>query len=609
MFRYKKELLRISVTSALLVLAVCLVHTVSLKQYWDLLLFLAIYTLIGYDIMIEAFCGIGRGQIFDENFLMVLATIAAFATGEYPEAVAVMLLYQIGELFQRYAVGKSRGSISDLMNLCPNRARILVDSKEVEVTPEEVEVGQIIVVKPGERVSLDGVVVSGQSMVDTSALTGESVPRFCRSGDRILSGVIALNGVLEIRTEKAFYDSTVSKILEMVENASAKKAKAEKFITRFARYYTPTVVLLALMQALVPPLFDGQWHRWIQNSMNFLVVSCPCALVISVPMSFFCGIGAASREGILVKGGNYLELLAKTDTFIFDKTGTLTKGSFEVTSVLPLENQQKILWAASIAERGSLHPIAQSIAKVAGEGEHGWSLTEFAGCGVKAEKDGVVILSGSDRLMEEYGIAYSEIETHGTVVHVAMSGNYLGAILISDLLKSDATAAVADLQQQGAKTVMLTGDQETVAAYIAKQVGISCYYAGLLPGDKVSKVEEILLKKKKNSVLAFVGDGINDAPVLMRADVGIAMGAIGSDAAIEAADIVLMRDNLSALPIAKRIAKKTMSIVHQNIVFALGIKLMVLALTPLGLVNIWLAIFADVGVTVLAILNAMRAGK
>ena len=414
-----------------------------------------------------------------------------------------------------------------------------------------------------------------------------------------------LNGVLEISVEKAFYDSTVSKILEMVENASAKKAKAEKFITKFARYYTPLVVFLALVQALVPPLFDGQWYRWIQNSMNFLVVSCPCALVISVPMSFFCGIGAASREGVLVKGGNYLELLAKTDTFIFDKTGTLTKGSFEVTSVLPLENQQKVLWAASVAERGSLHPIA----KVAGAGEYGWSLTELAGCGVKAEKDGVMLLAGNERLMEQHGIVCSEIEAHGTVVHVAMSGNYLGAILISDLLKSDATAAVTDLRQQGAKTIMLTGDQETVAASIARQVGISCYYAGLLPGDKVSKVEEMLLKKEKNSVFAFVGDGINDAPALMRADLGIAMGAIGSDAAIEAADIILMHDNLSALPIAKRIAKKTMTIVHQNIAFALGIKLMVLALTPLGLVSIWLAIFADVGVAVLTILNAMRAGN
>ena len=408
---------------------------------------------------------------------------------------------------------------------------------------------------------------------------------------------------------KAFYDSTVSKILDMVENASGKKAKAEKFITRFARYYTPVVVLLAVLQAVVPPLFDGQWVHWIQNAMNFLVVSCPCALVISVPMSFFCGIGAASREGVLVKGGSYLELLAKADTFVFDKTGTLTKGSFEVTQVIPEERRGEILAAAAIAERGSLQPIAQSITRAAGEGDPGWTITEQAGYGMKAEKDGTVILVGNWRLMEVNGISGVETDAVGTAVYVAKNGKLLGTVVISDALKPDTIEAVAALREQGAKTVMLTGDNKTVAAAVAKQVGVSHYEAGLLPGDKVEKVEALLARKDKKSVLAFAGDGINDAPVLMRADVGIAMGGVGSDAAIEAADVVLMHDRLSAIPLAKRIAQKTMGIVHQNIIFALGIKLLVLALTPFGLVSIWLAIFADVGVAVLAILNAMRAGK
>ena len=609
MSKHKKALLRIILSSAALGVVVAVTQLVSMPWYLDAVLYLAVYGAIGHDIVREAVGGIGRGQVFDENFLMVLATVGAFVTGEYPEAVAVMLLYQIGELFQRYAVGKSRGSISDLMELRPDMARVLVDGVETEVFPEEVEVGQVILVKPGERVPLDGVVLRGQSALDTSALTGESMPRPCTPGDSILSGVIVSNGVLEIQVEKAFYDSTVSKILDMVENASGKKARAENFITRFARYYTPVVVLLAVVQAVLPPLFDGQWIKWIRNAMNFLVVSCPCALVISVPMSFFCGIGAASREGVLVKGGSYLELLAKADVFVFDKTGTLTKGSFEVTHVLPEQRREEILAAAAIAERGSLHPIAQSIEKVAGDGEPGWSLTEEAGHGVKAEKDGAVILAGNRRLMASYGIKADETEQIGTVVHVARDGVYLGAIVISDVLKPDTIETVAALRSQGAKTVMLTGDNENVAAAVAKQVGVSHYEAGLLPGDKVEKVERLLAEKGKNRVLAFAGDGINDAPVLMRADVGIAMGGVGSDAAIEAADVVLMHDRLSAIPVAKRIAKKTMGIVYQNIIFALALKLLVLALTPFGLVTIWLAIFADVGVAILAILNAMRAGK
>ena len=605
----QKALTRIIFAAVGLAAAALLSHLISMPRVWVVVMYLAVYALIGYDIVVEAVSGIGRGQIFDENFLMVLATVGAFATGEYPEAVAVMLLYQIGELFQRYAVGKSRGSISDLMDLRPDTARILDNGEEREVFPEDVEVGQTILVKPGERVPLDGIVLQGQSALDTSALTGESMPRPCGPGDAILSGVIVTNGVLEIRVEKAFYDSTVTKILDMVENASGKKARAEKFITRFARYYTPIVVLLAVLQAVIPPLFDGQWVRWIQNAMNFLVVSCPCALVISVPMSFFCGIGAASREGVLVKGGSYLEMLAKADWFVFDKTGTLTKGNFEVTQVLPESRREEILAAAAIAERGSLHPIALSICKAAGEGEAGWAVTEQAGHGVKAEKDTNVILAGNRRLMESHGITVSACETVGTVVYVAKNGEYLGAIVIADALKTDTVDAIRALHQQGAKTVMLTGDNEVVAAAVAKQVGVSHFEAGLLPGDKVDKVEELLEKKDKNSVLAFAGDGINDAPVLMRADVGIAMGGVGSDAAIEAADVVLMHDRLSAIPVARKIARKAMGIVRQNIVFALGVKLLVLALTPFGLVSIWLAIFADVGVAVLAILNAMRAGR
>lgn len=605
----RKMLCRILASAAALALAALLTHMIAMPKLAEAAIYLAVYALIGYDIVREAIGGIGRGQLFDENFLMFLATVGAFATGEYPEAVAVMLLYQIGELFQKYAVGKSRGSISDLMDLRPDLARVLEDGQEREAFPEEVEVGQTIVVKPGERVPLDGVVLRGESSLDTSALTGEAMPRPCKAGDAILSGVIVKTGVLEIQVEKAFYDSTVSKILDMVENASGKKARAEKFITRFARYYTPAVVGLALAQALIPPLFDGQWVRWIQSAMNFLVVSCPCALVISVPMSFFCGIGAASREGVLVKGGSYLELLARSDIFVFDKTGTLTKGSFEVARVLPEERRAEILAAAAIAERGSLHPIAHSITAAAGEGESGWNITEQAGHGVRAEKDEVELLVGNARLMEQSGIAVQALETTGTLVYVARNGGLLGVIEVTDQLKPDTLEAVSALRRQGAETVMLTGDTEAVAAAVARQVGVSHYESGLLPGDKVRRVEELLARKEKNSVLAFAGDGINDAPVLMRADVGIAMGGVGSDAAIEAADVVLMHDRLSAIPVARRIARKTMTIVYENISFALAVKLLVLALTPFGLVTIWLAIFADVGVAILAILNAMRAGR
>ncbi len=603
MSRNKKALLRI-IAAAVLFAAVVLL---KLPGVWKTAAYLAVYLFIGYDVALEALGGIGRGQVFDENFLMFLATVGAFATGEYPEAVAVMLLFQTGELFEHYAVGKARNSIADLMELRPDTARLLADGQELEVLPEEVEPGQIIVVKPGERVPLDGIVLKGTSALDTSALTGESMPRQCQPGEEILSGVISTSGVLEIKVEKAFYDSTVSKILDMVENASGKKARAEQFITRFARYYTPVVVVLAVILAVIPPLLEGgNWVHWLHNAMNFLVVSCPCALVISVPLSFFCGIGAASRQGILVKGGSYLEQLAKVDTFVFDKTGTLTKGTFSVTQVIPEENREEILQTAAVAEVGSLHPIAQSVLEAAGmPTETGWNVTEEAGFGVTAKQDEQIILVGNERLLAQHGISAPPVETVGTVLFVAKDGKYLGAVVIEDALKEDSISAVRTLGEQGAETVMLTGDRAAVAAAIAEQVGVSRFEAELLPGDKVDRVERLL---KKDGVLAFVGDGVNDAPVLMRADVGIAMGGIGSDAAIEAADVVLMHDRLSALPKAKAIAKKTMSIVRQNIVFALGVKLLVLALSPFGLVSIWLAIFADVGVAILAVLNAMRAG-
>ena len=605
----KKTLLRIIVSTILFLAVVLATSLLELSSVAELILFLFVYTIVGYDIVMEAVGGIGRGQVFDENFLMVLATIGAFATGEYPEAVAVMLLYQIGELFQTYAVGKSRGSISDLMDLRPDTARVISDGVEKECIPEEVEVGQILLVKPGERIPLDGIVVSGCSALDTSALTGESLPRDCVPGDSVLSGSISMSGVLEIRVEKAYYDSTVSKILDMVENASGKKARAERFITRFARYYTPAVVILAILQAVIPPLFDGNWVKWIQNAMNFLVVSCPCALVISVPLSFYCGIGAASRHGILVKGGNYLEQLSKIDTFVFDKTGTLTYGEFRIVQVFPENRKQEIISLAAIAEKGSLHPIAQSILREAEDvSQTGWEVSEIAGHGVIAEKDSEIILVGNLKLMERYHIAVDDIrnEKQGTSLYVAHNGIFMGMITLADTLKKEAPAVIRELKSQGCETIMLTGDRDTVAGSIAKSAGIDQYSADLLPGDKVEKMEQLL--STRDGIVAFVGDGINDSPVLMRADVGIAMGGIGSDAAIEAADVVLMYDSLSALPAARRIAKRTMAIVNQNIVFALAVKLLVLAMTPFGIVSIWLAIFADVGVAVLAILNAMRAG-
>jgi len=606
----QKTLLRIVLSAVGLTVSIFVAANHSLPWYWELLPFLLVYALIGWDIVWEALQGIGRGQIFDENFLMVLATAGAFATGEYPEAVSVMLLYQVGELFQRYAVGKSRGSISELMNLRSDTACVLRDGAEQEIPPEEVRIGEVCLVRPGERVPLDGVVLQGESLLDTSALTGESVPRHCRSGEEILSGVIVLDGTLTIRAEKLYEDSTVARILDMVENVSGKKARAERFITRFSRWYTPVVVMLALMLAAIPPLFDGQWSVWIRRSLNFLVVSCPCALVISVPMTVFCGIGAASRAGILVKGGSYLEQLEKASIFLFDKTGTLTKGKFEVSAVVPEDRKEEILSAAAVAEHGSRHPIASAIVRAAPQVKtEGWSVREYAGNGVLAQRDAETILAGNQRMMAEYGVHVQSVQTMGSLVYVARNGQYLGAILVEDSLKPDTKQAIESLHKMGAVTGMLTGDRVETARNIAERLGIPHCAANLLPEDKVITVEQILAKKESGKVLVYVGDGINDAPVLMRADVGIAMGNVGSDAAMEAADVVLMHDKLSALPVACSIARKTMKIVRQNILFALSIKLLVLALTPFGLVSIWLAIFADVGVAILAVLNAMRASK
>lgn len=606
----KKMLFRIAILCIVFLISVSIFQFIPLPWYVQLGVYLLLYVLIGLDVVQAAVGSVGRGQLFDENFLMVLATVGAFATRQYPEAVVVMLLYQIGELFQSYAVDKSRGSISALMELCPEIANVLRDGVYKEVAPEEVAIGETILVRAGERVPLDGVVIKGESLLDTAALTGESIPRPCAPGDEILSGMIVSGGALEIRVEKEFCESTVSKILDMVENAAGKKANTEKFITKFARFYTPVVVIIAVVLALVPPIVDGQWSRWISRAMNFLVVSCPCALVISVPMSFFAAIGAASRRGILVKGGNYLELLDKADIFVFDKTGTLTEGTFSVVDVIPAERRDEILRAAAIAEQYSTHPIARSILTEVGVPEEtGWQVEEKAGFGVAARKGETVLYAGNLRYMLDLGLAVSPITAGKTVVYVAADHTVLGSIIISDVLRQDAAEVIRALKQCGVKTAILTGDRHEAAMDVAAAVGADSVKAQLLPEEKIQHMEKMLLEKSKGSVLAFVGDGINDAPVLMRADLGIAMGGIGSDAAIEAADIVLMHDQLSSIVQAKHIAKKTMSIVRQNIVFAIGIKLLVLALTPFDLVSVWLAIFADVGVAVLAILNAMRAGK
>lgn len=627
----RKNLIRIIVSAAAFI-AVFVTHifTENLAPWWAwFIVFAAIYIVIGYDVLIRAAKNIAHGKIFDENFLMIAATVGAFAILEYTEAVAVMLFYQVGEFFQSYAVGRSRRSIAALMDICPETACVLTEDGEKTVDPSEVEIGSTVIVRAGERVPIDGTVTEGSGLLDCSALTGESAPVSVEAGDAVLSGSINKSDVLRIRTEKPYSDSAVSKILELVENASSKKAKSENFITRFAAIYTPAVVGLAVILAVLPPLIIGYnvpsvWTDWVTRALTFLVVSCPCALVISVPMSFFGGIGAASKHGILVKGGNYLELLGKTDTVVLDKTGTVTKGSFEVVNVFCADGvtREELLETAAAAESFSLHPVARSIVAAA----DGFvprpcaSAREIAGRGVCARVGDDEILCGNLLLMAENNVeAQAADEAVGTVVYVAVNGKFAGALEIADAVKEDSASALAELRSQGVKTVMLTGDNRAAAERVAAAVGVDEFRAELLPDQKVEAVEDLLAKRsgggKRNrnaavgGSVAFVGDGINDAPVLSRADVGIAMGGIGSDAAIEAADIVLMNDKLSQIVLARKIAKKTVGIVRQNIVFALLVKVAVLVLAACGIANMWLAVFADVGVAVLAILNAMRALK
>ena len=642
--KQKNMLTRILVTAVLYAALVAADHMKMIPavfEGWKLLfLYFIPYFVIGWDILYKAVRNIKNGQIFDENFLMAVATIGAFGVNEYSEAVAVMLFYQVGELFQSYAVNRSRQSITDLMDICPEYANIEEDGQLKQVDPDDVEVGDIIVIKPGEKIPLDGKVVFGESMVDTSALTGESVPRTVKEGDDLVSGCVNGNGLLRAEVTKEFDDSTVAKILELVENASSKKAHVENFITRFARYYTPAVVIGAVVLAVIPPLFAGQsWAEWVRRACTFLVISCPCALVISVPMSFFSGIGAASKKGVLVKGSNYLEIMSKLHTVVFDKTGTLTKGEFKVARIYSVdeeadttgngenesgesaengtdprsEKQRKVLELAALAESYSDHPISRSIRDAWGkelDQSRVSDAQEISGHGVKVKIDGKMVLAGNGKLMDEKGISYTECDSIGTVVYVAEDGRFLGSIVIADGIKDGVKDAIQRLKRAGvSKTVMLTGDRRNVAEAVAKEIGLDEVHAQLLPGDKVDAVESLMKFLPESKKLAFVGDGINDAPVLSRADVGIAMGSMGSDAAIEAADVVLMDDDPGKIADIVRSSRKTMGIVMQNIVFALGVKFVVLAMGAFGVANMWEAVFADVGVSVIAILNAMRALK
>lgn len=609
--KQKRMLFRVLASAVLFAVALLL----PTEGWLRLFTFLIPYAVIAWDVLWRAVRNIAHGQVFDENFLMSLATVGALATGEYPEAVFVMLFYQVGELFQSYAVDQSRKSITSLMDIRPDYANIEVDGQLRQVEPEDVAVGDTIVIKAGERIPLDGVVLEGTSNVDTAALTGESLPREAQPGDDVISGCVNLSGLLRVRVTKAFEESTVAKILDLVENSSSKKAKAENFITKFARYYTPAVVLAAVALALLPPLFTSiQWVDSIQRALNFLVVSCPCALVISVPLSFFGGIGGASKNGILVKGGNYLEVLAKTELVVFDKTGTLTRGVFNVTAIHPDHcGEAQLLELAALAERYSDHPISRSLKEAYGkelDASRVSNVEELSGRGVRATVDGRQICAGNDKLMEDIGVSWHPCHRVGTTVHVASDGVYLGHIVISDEVKPDAKEAITALKACGVRrTVMLTGDAKAVGESVAQELGLDEVHTQLLPADKVTRVEALLGEVSPKGALAFVGDGINDAPVLSRADIGIAMGGLGSDAAIEAADIVLMDDKPSKLADAIRIARRTLAIVRQNIVFALAVKFLVLALSAAGAANMWEAVFADVGVSVIAILNAMRALK
>ena len=621
--KQKKMLIRIIIAGVLMIILHFLPQFVQIGNIPLFLLWLVPYGIIGYDILKKAWKGILNRQVFDENFLMAVATLGALAigllkTGDYDEAVAVMLFYQIGELFQSYAVGKSRRNISELMDIRPDYASIEQGGELVRVDPDEVEIGSVIVVNPGEKIPIDGVVEAGESSLNTSALTGESVPRDVKPGDEVVSGCINMSGVLRIRTTKIFGESTVSKVLDLVENASSRKSRSENFIARFARYYTPVVVIGAAVLAVLPPLVrlilgqPADWGEWIYRALTFLVISCPCALVISIPLSFFAGIGGAGKAGVLIKGSNYLEALAKTGTVVFDKTGTLTMGVFDVVDIHHSElDRETMLEYAALAESASSHPIAASIRKAWGKHidlSRVGKVEEISGNGVVVEIDEKQVAAGSSRLMRHLGIEPIECRSAGTIVHMAIGGEYAGHIVISDVVKPDSAEAIASLKRAGVRsTVMLTGDGPSAAAQVAEALGIDRVHSNLLPGDKVEKVEELLGEKRPGETLAFVGDGINDAPVLSRADLGIAMGAMGSDAAIEAADVVLMDDNPLKVSKAIRIARKCMTIVRENIVFALGVKLICLALGALGIANMWLAVFADVGVMILAVLNAIRA--
>ena len=609
--KQKKTLKRIILAAVLSALVAVVLHFAPLPWFVQLVLWLVPYYIIGHDVLRKAFLGIKSGEVFDENFLMAVATVGAMACGEYGEGVAVMLFYQIGELFQSYAVGKSRSSISALMDIRPDSANLEdADGSIRTVDPDDVAIGSVIVVKPGEKIPLDGTVLSGESTLNTAALTGESRPRSVRPGDEVISGCVNSDGVLRITTSKLYGESTVAKILDLVENSSLKKAPVENFITKFARYYTPAVCVAALVLAFVPPIFAGHWADWIMRALTFLVISCPCALVISIPLTFFGGIGGASRMGILVKGGNYLEALSKTGTAVFDKTGTLTQGVFKVTAVHPADGvtEADLLETAALAESFSSHPISKSLREAAPglDARRAADAQELAGHGVKTLVDGKTVLAGNARLMDAEGIAYTAAAGAGTLVYVAREGQFIGSILISDEEKPTAKAAMQGLQAQGVRTVMLTGDSPAVAQAVAADLGIDEVHAGLLPADKVQWVETLLQQKPEKKELAFVGDGINDAPVLMRADIGIAMGALGSDAAIEAADVVLMDDDPAKISLAMRISRRCMHIVYQNIVFALAVKALCLVLTALGITNMWWGVFADVGVMVLAVLNATR---
>lgn len=609
--KQKKNLVRILCSAVLLAVAWLL----PLEGVWRLLVFLVPYAVIGYDVLFSAVRNILHGQIFDENFLMALATVGAFFVADYPEAVAVMLFYQIGELFQSIAVGKSRKSIAALMDIRPDYANVLRNGEAITVSPEEVEIGETILIKPGEKIPLDAVITSGETSVNNAALTGESLPVECRVGDTLISGSVNLNGVVEAKVKSVFSESTVSKILNLVENSASKKARSENFITKFAKYYTPCVVIAAVLLAVLPPLILKQsFAVWIERALTFLVVSCPCALVISVPLSFFGGIGGASKAGILIKGANYMEALSTVDTVVFDKTGTLTKGIFSVSSLHPQDcSESELLELAALAESYSSHPIAASVVK-AYEGTLDKTkisdVQELAGQGIQATVNRKPVYVGSSKLMDAVGIKRKDGDTVGTTVHVAADGKYLGYLVIADEIKADAKSAIEKLKSIGVrKTVMLTGDADTVGRAVGETLGIDEMHTQMMPNDKVSVVEALLQEKNPKHTLAFVGDGINDAPVLARADIGIAMGALGSDAAIEAADVVLMDDKPSKLAKAIEISKKTMRIVHQNIVFALLVKAIVLVFSAIGLAGMWLAVFADVGVMVIAVLNAMRSLK